>query len=77
MEMFKRTIRTDMADESRVGAGSQVRGLMDSVKVCAERDGDEEVHITRVHVDTPEGEQRLANLLVYHNGYPRNLTKEP
>lgn len=62
MEMFKRTIRTDMADESRVvGAGSQVRaadGFGEGIRV--ERDGDEEVAITRVHVDTPEGEQKVG-----------------
>lgn len=62
MEKYKRTIRTDMADESRVvGAGSQVRtgdGFGEGIRI--ERDGDDDVAITRVHVDTQEGEQKVG-----------------
>lgn len=62
MEKLKRTIRTDMADESRVvGANSKVRaqdGLGEGIRI--ERDGDDEVSITRVHVDSQEGEQKVG-----------------
>lgn len=63
MDKFKRVIRTDMADESRVvGAGTQTRardgGFGEGIRV--EKDGDEEVSITRVHVDTEEGEQKVG-----------------
>ena len=56
-----RSIRTDMADESRaVGAGSQARTQsgMDGIEV--EQDGDEEVKITRVRVINPEGEKAVG-----------------
>ncbi|NMA66221.1 MAG: GPR endopeptidase, partial [Clostridiaceae bacterium] len=63
MENIKRSIRTDMADESRVvGAGAQARenygGFGEGIQV--EKDGDQEVFITRVHVNTPEGEQKVG-----------------
>lgn len=63
MEIYKRSIRTDMADESRVvGAGSRARaqdgGFGEGIRV--EQDGDQEVSITRVHVNTPEGEQKVG-----------------
>ena len=63
MEVVKRTIRTDMADESRVvGAGARTRedygGFGPGIRV--EKDGDNQVSITRVHVDTPEGEKRVG-----------------
>ncbi|NLU51869.1 MAG: GPR endopeptidase [Clostridiaceae bacterium] len=62
-EKVKRSIRTDMADESRVvGAGARARtddgGFGEGIQV--EHDGDEEVSITRVHVNTPEGEQKVG-----------------
>ncbi|HHU90045.1 MAG TPA: GPR endopeptidase [Clostridiaceae bacterium] len=52
-----------MADESRVvGAGTQTRvqhgGLGEGIRI--EKDGDNDVAITRVHVDTPEGEQKVG-----------------
>ncbi len=65
MEKLMRSIRTDMADESRVvGAGAQTRaqaqdgGFGDGIQV--EQDGDNEVAITRVHVNTPQGEQKVG-----------------
>lgn len=61
MDKYTRVIRTDMADESRVvGAGPQARaadgGLGEGFTV--EHDGDQDVSITRVHVNTPEAEQK-------------------
>lgn len=63
MDRFTRVIRTDMADESRVvGAGAQTRtrgsSLGEGLRI--ENDGDSDVAITRVHVDTPEGEQKVG-----------------
>lgn len=63
MDKFTRVIRTDMADESRVvGAGTQARtetsGLGEGIRI--EKDGDGDVAITRVHVDTQEGEQKVG-----------------
>ncbi len=63
MDKYKRVIRTDMADESRVvGAGTQTRlqhsNLGEGIRI--EKDGDNDVAITRVHVDTPEGEQKVG-----------------
>ncbi|HBR01666.1 MAG TPA: GPR endopeptidase [Ruminiclostridium sp.] len=63
MEKLVRSIRTDMADESRVvGAGAQTRAPLGDFGdgVRAERDGDEEVSITRVHVLSPQGEQTVG-----------------
>lgn len=57
-----RSIRTDMADESRaVGAGPRLiyqQALPDGIRV--EQDGDEQVSITRVHVISPLGEQNTG-----------------
>ncbi len=63
MDKFTRVIRTDMADESRVvGGGAQTRardsGLGEGIRI--ENDGDSDVAITRVHVDTEEGEQKVG-----------------
>ncbi len=63
MDSYERVIRTDMADESRVvGAGTQTRtrdsGLGEGIRI--ENDGDSDVAITRVHVDTQEGEQKVG-----------------
>ncbi len=63
MDKFTRVIRTDMADESRVvGAGTQTRtrdsSLGEGIRI--ENDGDNDVAITRVHVDTQEGEQKVG-----------------
>ncbi len=63
MNSYERVIRTDMADESRVvGAGTQTRtrdsGLGEGIRI--ENDGDSDVAITRVHVDTQEGEQKVG-----------------
>ena len=63
MNSYERVIRTDMADESRVvGAGTQTRtrdsGLGEGIRI--ENDGDSDVAITRVHVDTLEGEQKVG-----------------
>lgn len=63
MEKLVRSIRTDMADESRVvGAGAQARAQQqefgDGIQI--EQDGDNEVSITRVHVNTHEGEQKVG-----------------
>lgn len=63
MEQIKRNIRTDMADESRVvGAGAKARAQMNPQiqGVQIEQDGDQEVAITRVHVNTPEGEKSVG-----------------
>lgn len=62
MQNYKRGIRTDMADESRVvGAGSQTRTRDDSDGgIRIERNGDEEVSITRVLVNTKEGEDKVG-----------------
>lgn len=61
-----RSIRTDMADESRVvGAGTQARvdhgGMGEGIEI--ERDGDEEVSITRVHVNNQQGEQKVGKAI--------------
>lgn len=57
-----RSIRTDMADESRSpGTGTRIiqqQGVQDGIRV--EQDGDEEVSITRVHVVSPLGEQNTG-----------------
>jgi spore protease len=63
MDKKIRSIRTDMADESRaVGAGAHTKamagGLGDGIRV--EQDGDKDVSITRVHVNTPQGEQKVG-----------------
>ncbi len=63
MDKYTRMIRTDMADESRVvGAGAHARtaggGLDEGYSV--ENDGDQDVSITRVHINTPEAEQKLG-----------------
>lgn len=61
MNDIRRSIRTDMADESRtVGSGArmiqqQAQGYGNGLEV--ENDGDQEVKITRVHVTSAEGEQ--------------------
>ncbi|MGI6083858.1 MAG: GPR endopeptidase [Acetivibrionales bacterium] len=63
MDKYARVIRTDMADESRVvGAGTQTRtqGVDFGEGIRVEKDGDSDVAITRVHVDTPEGEQKVG-----------------
>ncbi len=63
MELMKRSIRTDMADESRViGAGTKSRTQVNSQiqGILVEQDGDQEVAITRIHVNTPEGEQSVG-----------------
>lgn len=63
MDKFSRVIRTDMADESRVaGAGAQARTAAGSPNegFSVENDGDQEVSITRVHINTPEAEQKLG-----------------
>jgi spore protease len=60
MANMVRSIRTDMADESRA-AGPGVRmiqqqaGVQDGLRI--EQDGDNQVKITRVHVVSPAGEQ--------------------
>ncbi|HPU45413.1 MAG TPA: GPR endopeptidase [Thermoclostridium sp.] len=57
-----RSIRTDMADESRAaGPGPrmlQEQGVQDGIRV--EQDGDDQVSITRVHVVSPLGEQNTG-----------------
>lgn len=62
MVKLMRSIRTDMADESRApGAGArmiQQQGVQDGIRV--EQDGDEQVSITRVHVVSPLGEQNTG-----------------
>lgn len=63
MDSYERVIRTDMADESSVvGAGTQTRtrdsSLSEGIRI--ENDGDNDVAITRVHVDTQEGEQKVG-----------------
>jgi spore protease len=63
MDEIKRSIRTDMADESRtVGAGAKTRTIANQriPGIRVEQDGDQDVSITRVHVDTPEGEQAVG-----------------
>lgn len=63
MEQVKRCIRTDMADESRVvGAGTQARTQQGDPGngIQVEQDGDQDVAITRVHVNTPEGEKAVG-----------------
>jgi spore protease len=63
MDRFTRVIRTDMADESRVvGAVAKTRTRGSSLVegIIIENDGDSDVAITRVHVDTPEGEQKVG-----------------
>ena len=63
MDQFKRSIRTDMADESRqVGSNSRVRANENSLGegVQLEQDGDHDISITRVHVNTPQGEQNVG-----------------
>ena len=63
MDKFTRVIRTDMADESRVvGAGTQTKTRDSSLGagIRIENDGDNDVAITRVHVDTQEGEQKVG-----------------
>lgn len=60
MANIVRSVRTDMADESRaVGSGArmiqQQAGVQNGIKV--EQDGDNDVKITRVHVVSPAGEQ--------------------
>ena len=59
MDQLKRSIRTDMADESRVvGAGTQTRardGIGEGIRV--EQDGDQDVAITRVHIENKQGEE--------------------
>lgn len=63
MEKVLRSIRTDMADESRaIGAGARTRtmdgGFGEGIRV--EQDGDMDVSITRVRVNTPQGEQKVG-----------------
>ncbi|MCX7772434.1 MAG: GPR endopeptidase [Clostridia bacterium] len=62
MEKLMRSIRTDMADESRVvGAGAKARAETaygEGLEV--ENDGDKEVSITRVHVTNQQGEQKVG-----------------
>jgi spore protease len=69
MELLKRSIRTDMADESRVvGAGARTKaytagqtaqdGLPEGIQV--ENDGDREVSITRVHVNNEKGAEAVG-----------------
>ena len=61
-----RSIRTDMADESRAaGPGPrmiQQQGVQDGIRV--EQGGDEQVSITRVHVISPLGEQNTGKPMV-------------
>lgn len=62
MAKLMRSIRTDMADESRApGTGArmiQQQGVQDGIRV--EQDGDDQVSITRVHVVSPLGEQNTG-----------------
>jgi len=60
MADLKRTIRTDMADESRAVGSAARMAAQQAPPVSGleiEHDGDEEVKITRVHVTNAEGEQ--------------------
>jgi spore protease len=62
MARLVRSIRTDMADESRAaGPGArmiQQQGVQDGIRV--EQNGDQQVSITRVHVVSPLGEQNTG-----------------